>query len=108
MNFRIKNFSAFYKFYLTEHSNKWTRIFHFMGTGLLFVVIFYVLSSGKERFLWYLPIFGYGFAWFSHAVFEKNKPATFKYPVWSLLADFKMFFELLTGKEKFQTPKNPD
>ncbi|MDQ0476524.1 DUF962 domain-containing protein [Chryseobacterium gotjawalense] len=102
MENRIKNFKDFYDFYLTEHSNKWTRIFHFVGTLLIFVVIFYVIRSGKERFLWYIPIFGYGFAWFSHAVFEKNKPATFRYPLWSLIADFKMFFDLIMGKQKFR------
>ncbi len=99
---RIKTFSEFYLFYLTEHSKMWTRIFHFAGTLLLFAVIIYVFQSGKDRFLWYIPIFGYGFAWFSHAVFEKNQPATFKYPLWSLISDFKMFFELLTGKQKFK------
>lgn len=102
MENRIKNFKDFYDFYLTEHSNRWTRIFHFVGTFLIFVVIFYVIRSGKERFLWYIPIFGYGFAWFSHAVFEKNKPATFRYPLWSLISDFKMFFDLIMGKQKFK------
>jgi len=100
---RIKTFREFYPFYLSEHSKPMTRIFHFIGTFLIFVVIVYVIWSGKERFLWYIPIFGYGFAWFSHAVYEKNKPATFKYPVWSLISDFKMFFELLTGMLKFKS-----
>ena len=100
---RIKTFREFYQFYLSEHSKPMTRIFHFIGTFLIFVVIVYVIWSGKERFLWYIPIFGYGFAWFSHAVYENNKPATFKYPLWSLISDFKMFFELLTGKLKFKS-----
>lgn len=99
---RISNFKDFYQFYLTEHSKMMTRIFHFIGTGLLFFVVGFVIYTGKERFLWYLPIVGYGFAWFSHLVFEKNKPATFKYPLWSMISDFKMFFELLTGKIKFK------
>jgi len=103
MSERIKSFPQFYQFYLTEHSRMWTRIFHFVGTFLVFWVVGFVIYSGKERFLWYLPIVGYGFAWFSHAVFEKNKPATFKYPLWSLLSDFRMFFELLTGKIKFKS-----
>ncbi|MCG7280780.1 DUF962 domain-containing protein [Chryseobacterium taklimakanense] len=103
MSARIKSFPQFYQFYLTEHSKMWTRIFHFVGTFLVFWVLGFVIYSGKERFLWYLPIVGYGFAWFSHAVFEKNKPATFTYPLWSLLSDFRMFFELLTGKIKFKS-----
>ncbi|PJJ67162.1 hypothetical protein CLV73_1163 [Chryseobacterium geocarposphaerae] len=105
MSERIKTFKEFYQFYLTEHSKTGTRIFHFIGTLLVFVVIGYVISSGKERFLWYVPIFGYGFAWFSHAVIERNKPATFKYPLWSLISDFRLFFELLIGKQKFKEMK---
>jgi hypothetical protein len=102
MSDRIKTFKEFYPFYLSEHRRLGTRVFHFIGTLLIFIVIIYVIQSGKERFLSYIPIFGYGFAWFSHAVFEKNRPATFKYPLWSLLSDFKMFFELLIGKQKFK------
>ena len=100
-NKRITNYKEFYQFYLTEHKNPLTRIFNFVGILLVFVVIFYVLKSGKERFLWYCPIFGYGLAWFSHAVIEKNKPATFRYPLWSIISDFRLFFELLFGKQKF-------
>ncbi|WBV61133.1 DUF962 domain-containing protein [Chryseobacterium camelliae] len=103
---RIKTFKEFYLFYLTEHRKTGTRIFHFIGTLLVFVVIGYVISSGKERFLWYIPIFGYGFAWLNHALIEKNKPATFKYPLWSLVSDFRLFFELLTGKQKFIETKS--
>ena len=106
MSERIKTFKEFYQFYLTEHSKTGTRIFHFIGTLLVFAVIGYVISSGKERFLWYIPIFGYGFAWFSHAVIERNKPATFKYPLWSLISDFRLFFELLIGKQKFREAKS--
>ena len=100
-NKRITNYKEFYQFYLTEHKKTLIRIFHFVGILLVFVVIFYVLKSGKERFLWYCPIFGYGLAWFSHAVIEKNKPATFRYPLWSIISDFRLFFELLFGKQKF-------
>ncbi|WP_313100990.1 DUF962 domain-containing protein [Epilithonimonas sp.] len=100
-NKRITNYKDFYQFYLTEHKKPLTRIFHFVGILLVFLVIFYVFKSGKERFLWYCPIFGYGLAWFSHAAIEKNKPATFRYPLWSIISDFRLFFELLIGKQKF-------
>lgn len=103
MNNKIQDYDDFYQFYLKEHSKTATRIFHFLGTFLVFFVMGYVIYSGKERFLWYLPIVGYGFAWFSHLVFERNKPSTFKYPFWSLISDFRLFFELLIGKEKFKT-----
>ena len=99
---RIKTFKEFYPYYLNQHSKKLTRIFHFAGTFLVLGVIIYVLQSGKERFLWYIPIFGWGFSAFSHYVFEKNKPTTLKYPVFTLVSDFRMFFELLTDKTKFK------
>lgn len=107
MTERIKTYKEFYRFYLTEHRKTGTRVFHFLGILLVFFVIAYVISSGKERFLWYIPIFGYGFAWLSHALIEKNRPATFRYPLWSLVSDFRLFFELLTGKEKFSSPAAP-
>ncbi len=100
---RIKTFSEFYTYYLAEHKKLGTRILHFLGTLLVFAVIFYVIKSEKERFLWYLPIFGYGFPGLGHAIFEKNKPVTFKYPIWNLIADFRMFFELLIGRQKFKS-----
>ena len=99
---RIKTFKEFYPYYLEQHSKKFTRIFHFIGTLLVLAVLIYVLQSGKERFLWYLPIFGLGISALSHYIFEKNKPTSFQYPVFTLIGDFKMFFELLIGREKFQ------
>lgn len=102
MRERIKTFKEFYPYYLSQHNKKLTRIFHFTATLLVFAVIIYVLQSGKERFLWYIPIFGWGISAFSHYVFEKNKPTSFTNPLFTLIADFKMFFELLTGKLKFE------
>ena len=102
MEDQIKTFSEFYEFYLLQHRKMWTRIFHFVGTLLVIAVIIYVIQSGKERFLWYVPIFGLGFSALSHYIFEKNKPTTFQYPIFTLIADFKMFYELITGKQKFK------
>jgi hypothetical protein len=98
---RIKKYSDFYAFYLTEHINKTSRILHFVGTLLFFVLLSYFTISNQYEHLWILPIVGYGFAWSGHFFFEKNKPATFKYPFWSLISDFKLFFELVVGKQKF-------
>jgi hypothetical protein len=98
---RINKYKDFYAFYLTEHSNKVSRILHFIGTLMFFVLLFYFIFSNQYNYFWILPIFGYGFAWVGHFFFEKNKPATFKYPFWSLISDFKLFFEILIGKQKF-------
>jgi hypothetical protein len=98
MENRITSFNEFYLFYLKEHSNKTCRILHFMGTTLVFAFAAIAIYSGKSFFWWFVPISGYGFAWIGHYFFEKNKPATFKYPLWSLRSDFKMYFDILSGK----------
>lgn len=98
---RIKTYKEFYPFYLTEHQDKTCRWLHFTGTALLFADVIYLSIAGLwTGFWWTLPVIGYGFAWVGHFFFEKNKPATFKYPLWSLISDFKMFFQMLTGKVK--------
>ena len=99
---RIKTYKEFYQFYLTEHENKTCRTLHFIGTGILILVAIYLSIKGLWRpYWWSIPLIGYGFAWVGHFFFEKNKPATFKYPLWSLISDFKMFFQLLTGRIGF-------
>ncbi|AQX05968.1 hypothetical protein ATB99_15545 [Elizabethkingia meningoseptica] len=102
MKHKIDNYKDFYQFYLNEHRNSTCRILHFTGTALVFALLFYSLFSERYYLLWFLPVVGYAFAWIGHAFFEKNKPATFTYPLWSLISDFKLFFELLTGKQKFK------
>ena len=100
---KYHNLKEFYPFYLTEHSNTTSRVLHFIGTGLFFSILIFVLVTQQWLFLLAGPVCGYGFAWVGHFFFEKNKPATFDYPVYSLLSDFRLFFELLVGKQKFQS-----
>jgi hypothetical protein len=100
---RFKSFREFYPYYLTEHRLAGTRIMHFIGTtGFLFFVASAFLRSDAWLVL-YGVIFAYGFAWISHFFIEKNKPATFQYPLWSLMSDFKLYFELIIRKEKFSS-----
>ncbi len=96
---RIKSFKEFYPYYLTEHINKTSRRLHFVGTSLVFLLFFAGLIFHRWEMLVAMPFAGYGFAWVGHFFFEKNKPATFKYPLWSLGSDFKLFFEILSGKQ---------
>jgi hypothetical protein len=95
----------FYPFYLTEHSHPTSRILHFIGTGLVFIILITALILQKWWMLTTIPLVGYGFAWVGHFFFEKNKPATFQYPRYSLASDFLLFFDLLLGREKFN-PKH--
>lgn len=102
---KYQSLKEFYPFYLTEHSNATSRKLHFVGTALVFVILFWAIFSGKSWLFIMVPIVGYGFAWVGHFFFEKNKPATFQYPLYSLTSDFILFFELLIGKQRFNPEK---
>ena len=95
------SFSAFYPFYLQQHSNQICRRLHFVGSALIVLLIPYIMVTAQWALLWMLPLIGYGFAWLGHFFFEKNRPATFKYPVYSLLGDWVMFKDILFGKIPF-------
>jgi hypothetical protein len=97
----FKNFQQFYPFYLTEHSNRTCRRLHFIGTGLVLATVVYAVVTGIWESLAALPILGYGFAWIGHAFFEKNRPASFTFPIYSLMGDWVMFKDILTGRIKF-------
>ncbi len=101
MSEKFKSFKEFYPFYLTEHSDKTNRVLHFIGTSILIPIFFYALISGQYKLLWLCPLVGYGFAWAGHMIFEKNRPATFKHPFYSLASDFVMWWQLLTRKITF-------
>jgi hypothetical protein len=98
MTKEYSTFKTFYPFYLSQHSNAIARKLHYVGTSLVIVLLISVLFSGQLKGLLLLPVLGYAFAWVGHFFFEKNKPATFTYPLYSLLADFVMLYEALSGK----------
>jgi hypothetical protein len=98
---RYSSFADFYPYYLSEHSDRTCRRLHFLGTALVIATAAYALVSREFMLLWLLPVLGYGFAWAGHFFFEHNRPATFKYPVYSLLGDFVMFRDMLTGRISF-------
>lgn len=76
------------------------RKLHFVGTCGVISLLLLFFFTGNLLVLAMLPIFGYGFSWTGHLVFEKNRPATFKHPFYSLMGDFKMFWEILSGRVK--------
>ncbi len=100
---KFNSLKEFYPFYLTEHSNSTSRILHFIGTGLVILILISTLYTQVWWRMALIPFVGYGFAWVGHFFFEKNTPATFQYPFYSLASDFIMFWQLLIGKEKFST-----
>ncbi len=94
----FRTFRDFYPFYLSEHAHPTCRRLHFVGSTL---VLACVIAALFTRSLWWIAgavVAGYGFAWIGHFVFEKNRPATFKYPVYSLFGDWVMFKDILTGR----------
>ncbi|GHE77168.1 DUF962 domain-containing protein [Thalassotalea profundi] len=101
MDKKYQNFNDFYPFYLSQHQNKACRRLHFIGSLLVLYLLFHSLFTMKLSHLWLLPIVGYGFAWLGHFFFEKNKPATFQYPIYSLIGDWVMFKDILIGKIRF-------
>lgn len=97
---KYQDFWQFYPFYISEHQNLISRRLHVIGTGL--VVCCALAGLLFDMRLWLaVPFIGYGFAWAGHVFFEKNRPATFKYPLFSLMGDFRLFFEVVTGKRAF-------
>ena len=103
---RIETYPEFYKFYLGEHSNKTCRVLHVIGTTIVLALALTAIYHQQPILFLYVPLAGYGFAWVGHFFFEKNKPATFKYPLWSLKSDFKMYFDILSGKIGLDTSKD--
>jgi hypothetical protein len=95
----LSSFSGFWPFYCREHSKPLTRRLHLIGSvlgPLAAVAVF--LETGSAHALWLWAACGYGFAWVGHFFVEKNRPATFRHPFYSLAADYVMVWKMLTGK----------
>ena len=95
---RFGSFKEFYPYYLEEHKLPRTKLFHFIGTLAAILFLIALAYTRNPLFILGALLSGYGAAWISHFFVEKNKPATFKYPLYSLLGDYRMFFEILLGK----------
>lgn len=94
---QFKTFEEFWPYYVKEHAKKSTRTIHAVGTTLALLAAGTALVTRKKKYLAVAPIAGYGFAWVSHFFIEKNRPATFTYPRWSLMGDFVMLKKIFEG-----------
>ena len=94
----IKSFAEFWPYYVEEHGQPATRALHFAGTAAAIACVVTLAAKGKWKWLPLALAPGYAAAWVGHFLFEKNRPATFKYPLWSLMADQKMFGLMLTRR----------
>jgi hypothetical protein len=97
----FNSFAEFYPYYLQEHSNDVCRRLHYVGSLLVLGILGYALFTQQWLWLLAIPLAGYGFAWVGHFVFEKNKPATFKYPLYSFMGDWVMLKDAFTGRIRF-------
>jgi len=94
----FQSFADFYPFYLGEHSDPRNRACHYLGTCAGVAVLGAAIALGAPLLGALTPVAGYAGPWFGHFVFERNRPATFRYPLWSLMGDFRMLFEAATGR----------
>lgn len=92
------SYAEFWDFYVYEHSRPLTRVLHLLGTSLGVGLLIFFVTRGQWYFFPVFFIVGYGFAWFAHFVVEKNRPASFRFPFWSFISDFKMIGFMLTGQ----------
>ena len=97
---RYKSFGEFYPYYMHEHSNRTCRRIHIVGSALVLVILGVALVTLNAWWLIAVPLVGYGFAWVGHFFFEKNRPATFKYPFYSFAGDWVMYKDILIGRIK--------
>lgn len=95
---RIASFAEFWPYYVHEHLQPGCRALHFIGSTLVLMLLAAIVYLNNYWWLLALPVVGYGFAWVGHFVIEKNRPATFKYPLWSFIGDWKMWWLMLTGR----------
>ncbi len=98
---QFNSLSEFYPFYLSEHQNLTCRRLHFVGSSLVLGCIAALVLTGQWFWLPTALLCGYGFAWVGHFMFEKNKPASFKQPLYSFVSDWLMYKDILTGKIPF-------
>ena len=102
MEKKFKTYAEFYEFYLNEHKLPTTKLFHCVGTTLGLICLSMAILKSDYLFVWLGVFLGYLFPWISHFFIEKNRPATFKYPLRSLFSDFRMFFEIITFQRKLR------
>ena len=98
---RFASFRDFYPFYLSEHSHRTSRRLHVVGLTVANSIAAWMVASGRWRWLPAAFAVGYAFAWVGHYFFEHNRPATFRYPLYSFIADYVMAFQVLTGRIPF-------
>lgn len=100
-NQRFNTFADFYPFYLSEHANRVSRRLHFLGSTIALAMFVAALVTQVRWLVAVAILQGYAFAWVGHFFFERNKPATFRYPGFSFMGDWRLWWDIVTGKIPF-------
>ena len=95
---RSPSYREFWPRYLREHAQPGTRRLHYLGTGAGLLALVYAVATQTWAALMVLPLAGYGMAWLGHGLVERNRPATFTHPLWSLASDYRMFGLWILGR----------
>ncbi len=103
---KFQSYSEFWPFYLREHGKPETRALHYTGSIASIIVLIWAIVTQNWWWLLAVPVLGYAPAWIGHLFIEKNKPATFEAPLWSLISDYRMTALFLTGRLKDELMKH--
>src|SRR5262245_23555188 len=95
---RFATFREFWPFYVGEHSQPLNRALHFIGSSIVLALVASAIATMRPWLIAFAPVAGYGFAWVGHFFVEKNRPATFKHPLYSFAGDWVMYVKILTGR----------
>lgn len=106
MEKEYKTFAEFYPFYLGEHASPTNKLLHMFGSFMGLVCLYFMIQTGQWWLFLVGLLIGYGFAWIGHFIVDKNRPATFKYPLYSFMGDWRMFFDVLTMRIPLRTEDN--
>ena len=96
----FQSFKEFYPYYLAEHSHPVCRALHYSGSLSALAILIYAISHAQYSLILLALLSGYGQAWIGHFFFEHNRPATFKYPLWSFMGDWVMLWDFLRGRSR--------
>ncbi len=103
----MRSFEEFWPYYVSQHLDPVNRALHFAGTTLALLALAAALASTTPLWLLVIPVAGYGPAWIGHFFFERNRPATFRHPLWSLRGDFRMYALIWTRRVNAQLGPQP-
>ena len=94
----MNSYREFWPYYVDQHRRPGTRLLHFIGTTAVIACVLLAILLANPWYLLLGPVVAYGPAWIGHFFVERNRPATFRHPFWSLVGDFHMYGLMWAGR----------